>query len=361
MLPPSGRSGIDPLLVKDAWDAIQDAVDVLREAGWSSNIEHLADIWGATASILGKQKVVLPELAAAARLRPHLSNLQGALESVAAQCGDFAVALEANDRLPSSDTRDLRRTLLLHEAQRHTVCFKWFDKHFDGFDRNHAMFGHAATAASISAHKLSEPDLVKRWSAELESHPHLEEHAALLQYYLAVELNKIGNEEALGVLIKRFEALDRPFALAVALLQELNPTDQKQAALCVQVAERVRENVEPSPEMATHVGLALVTMQNWADLLDWCNDFKTRVDAGPRMLAFEALALDKLGYTQEAKGRLEHMLAGGVLDGLALNTYVTIMVRCGYVQEAPSTRPRRSWKPPRRSASRRTAFDCSSI
>lgn len=334
VLPPSGTAGIDPSLVKDAWNAIQDAIDVLRGEGWSSNIEHLADIWGATASILGKQKVVLPELAAAARLRPHLPNLQGALESVAAQCGDFAVALEANDRLPSSDTRDLRRTLLLHEAQRHTACFKWFDKHFDGFDRNHAMFGYAATAAAISAHKLSEPDLVKRWSAELESHPHLEEHAVLLQYYLAVELNKIGNEEALGVLIKRFEALGRPFALALALLQELNPTDQKQAALCVQVAERIRENVEPSPEMATHVGLALVTTQNWAGLLDWCNDFKTRVDAGPRMLAFEALALDNLGHTQEAKGLLEQMLAGGVLDGLALNTYVTIMVRCGYVQEA---------------------------
>lgn len=334
MLPPSGVAGIDPSLVKDAWDAIQDAVDALREAGWSSNIEHLADIWGATASILGKQKMVLPELAAAARLRPHLPNLQGALESVAAQCGDFAVALEANDRLPSSDTRNLRRTLLLHEAQKHTACFRWFDKNYDGFDRNNALFGPAATVAAISAHKLSEPNLVKKWSAELESHPHLEEHAALLQYYIAIELNKIGNDEALDRLIERFEALGRPFTLAVALLQELNPTDEKQAALCVQVAERVREKVEPSPEMAAHVGLALVTVKDWNGLLDWCKKFKTRVDAGPRMLAFEALALDRLGYTQDARELLEKMLAGGMLDSLALNTYVTIMVRCGYVQEA---------------------------
>lgn len=334
MLPPSGVAGIDPSLVKDAWDAIQDAVDALREAGWSSNIEHLADIWGATASILGKQKMVLPELAAAARLRPHLPNLQGALESVAAQCGDFAVALEANDRLPSSDTRDLRRTLLLHEAQKHTACFRWFDKHYDGFDRNNALFGPAATVAAISAHKLSEPNLVKKWSAELESHLHLEEHAALLQYYIAIELNKIGNDEALDRLIERFEALGRPFTLAVALLQELNPTDEKQAVLCVQVAERVREKVEPSPAMAAHVGLALVTVKDWDGLLDWCNKFKTRVDAGPRMLAFEALALDRLGHTQDARELLEKMLAGGMLDSLALNTYVTIMVRCGYVQEA---------------------------
>lgn len=334
VLPPSGIAGIAPVLVKDAWSAIQDAIGALREAGWGSNIEHLADIWGATASMLGKQKELLPELAAVARLRPHLPNLQSALESVAAQCGDFAVALEANERLPTSDTRNLRRAVLLHEAQKHTACFRWFDKHFDGFDRKNALFGPATTVAAISAHKLTEPDLVKKWSAELESHPHLEEHAALLQYYIAVELNKIGNDEALDRLIARFETLGRPFTMAVALLQELNPTEEKQAVLCVQVAERVREEVEPSPAMATHVGLALVTTKDWNGLLDWCNEFKSRIDAGPRMLAFEALALDKLGHTQEARALLEKMVAGGILDSLALKTYVMIMIRCGYGQEA---------------------------
>lgn len=334
MLPPSGVAGIDASLVKDAWDAIQEAVDVLREVGWGPNIEHLADIWAATASILGKQKMVLPELETAARLRPYFPNLQGALESIAAQCGDFTAALEANDRLPNSDTRILRRTLLLHEAQKHTDCFRWFDAHYDKLDRNNGLFGPAATVAAISAHKLSEPSLVKKWSAELESHPQLEEHAAILQYFIATELNKIGNDEAITSLVQRYEELDRPFSLAVTLLQELNPTDEKQSVLCVQVAQRVCQKVEPSSNMATHIGLALVTVKDWSGLLEWCNKFKTRVDAGPRMLAFEALALDRLGYTQDARELLEKILAGGMLDSLALNTYVTIMVRCGYVQEA---------------------------
>lgn len=334
LLPPSGAAGINPSLVKDAWDAIQDAVDVLRDAGWSSNIDHLADIWGGTASILGKQKILLPELAAVAKLRPHLPNLQGALESVAAQCGEFDIALEANNRMPESQTRDLRRTLLLHEAQKHTACFRWFDARFDSFDRGHTLFGPAATLAALSAHKLSEPELVKKWSTELESRPDLTEHAALLHYYMAIELSKLGNEAALNELTKRFDELGRPFILAVALLQELDPTMEWQANLCVQVAKRVQEHVEPSPGMATHVGLALVTLKNWDALLDWCEKFKIRVDAGPRMQAFEALAMDQLGRTPEARAVLERMLAGGVLDSLALNTYIAIMVRCGYVQEA---------------------------
>jgi hypothetical protein len=156
----------------------------------------------------------------------------------------------------------------------------------------------------------------------------------VLQYFLALERNKLGNEEAIQALVVRYEELDRPFAMAVTLLQELNPTDTKQAAIIIEVAKRVREKVEPSPAMAVHVGLALATIEDWASLLKLCRDFKVRVDSGPNMLAFEALALDRLGYTEEARQLLEQMLAGGVLDSLALNTYVAIMVRCGYVQEA---------------------------
>lgn len=334
LLPPSGTAGVDGVLVKDAWVAIEEALAVLRDAGWGSNIDLVADIWAATASMLAKQKIVLPELSAVAKLRPNCQNLQAALETIASQCGDFPTALEANDRLQPSDMRNLRRTLSLHEAGRHGDCCKWFDKNFDALDRNHALFGPATTVAALSAHKLIKPELVKRWSNELDLHTHLREHAALLQYQLATELNSIGNEAALEQLTARYEEFDRPFFLSIVLLQELNPTIESQARLCVQVAERARERAEPSPAMAVHVGMALTTLKSWQPLLEWCAAFKTRIDAWPKMQAFEALALDRLGRTPEARILLESMLAGGVLDSLALNTYISIMVRCGYVAEA---------------------------
>jgi len=334
VLPPSGLAGINPELVKEAWQAINAAVDALRETGWGANIEHIADIWAATASIIGKQKEILPTLAEVARLRPHFKNVQLALESLAAQCGEFSIALEANDRLPDSQWRNLRRTLILHEAQKHNACLQWFEEHFLSFDRTQKLFGPAVTVATLSAHKMARPGLVMKWTAELESDPSLHEHAAVLQYFLALERNNLGNEEAIQALVVRYEELGRPFVMAVTLLQELNPSDAKQAAIIIEVAKRVREKVEPSPAMAAHVGLALATTEDWVSLLKLCRDFKVRVDSGPNMQAFEALALDRLGYTEEARQILEQMLAGGILDSLALNTYVAIMVRCGYVQEA---------------------------
>ena len=334
LIPPSGSSGIDGALVRQAWDAIEDALVPLRDAGWSSNVDLVADIWAATASILGKQKLVLPEMITIAKLRPSYAGVQAALESIAAQCGDFATALEASDRQPPSDMRDLRRALSLHEAGRHRDCVTWFETIFASANRGNPLFGPAATAAAISAHKLARPELVKKWSADLEADSRLAEHAALLQYLIALEMNRIDNGAALAALLARYEELDRPFFLSMALLQELDPTDERQARLCVQISARARETAEPSSAVAIHVGLAMATLRAWNDLLGWCEAVKTRVDARPRMLAFEALALDKLGRTPEARAILEQMLEGGVLDSVALNTYVAIMVRCGYVDEA---------------------------
>jgi tetratricopeptide (TPR) repeat protein len=334
LLPPSGPAGIDSLLVRNAWDAIGEAIEVLRLAGWSANIEHIAGIWAATASMLGKQQEVLPGLSEAARARPYFENVQVALEAIAAQCGDFATALEANNRVSPSQTRNLRRVVLLHEAQKHGDCFRYFEANFESFDRTHKLFGHASIVAALSAHKLAQPELVKKWAAALEADNSLSEHAALLQYFLAQDLNPLGNDAALQTLVAKYDELGRPFTMGVAILQELDPTDSRQAIVCVDIAERVRRKVEPSPAMAAHVALALVTMKKWQDLLSLCTSLKVRLHASPRMLAFEALALDQLGQTDEARALLEQMLAGGIVDSLALNTYVVLMVRCGYVQEA---------------------------
>lgn len=334
LLSPSGSAGIDPIKVWAAWHAIEDAIGALREAGWSANIEYIADIWGATASNLGKQKETLAAVSEAACAQPRLENVQACLESLAAQCGEFDLALEANDRLPESQMRNLRRTILLHSAQKHQQCFRWFEQKFDSFDHTHLFFGHATTAAALSAYQLAQPDLVEAWAASLELTAELRVHGALLEYYLTLEKNKLGKDESVRLLLTRYEEMCRPFDIAVVLLQELDPADSTQAEILIEVSVKVLEKVELSTEMAAQVGFALTTTNRWQDLLSLCQDQKAKIDTDPRLLALEALALDRLGKTAEARQMLEQMLARGQVDSLALKIYVNIMVRCGYAAEA---------------------------
>lgn len=334
VIPASGLPGVDYQELLGVWEAVSEAVAALRSVGWDSNIEQLADIWVATASALGKAETILPDLIEGTRTRPRLKSLQEALRTVASQTGHFEIALAANDRLPESDDKATWSALLLYEVGKYRLCWQGFRSCFDTLNRQHPLFGPAVLVASLSAHKMAQPTFVKQWIGELEAHPDLGEHAALAHYYLALEVSKLSKDEALRSLQNRYEELDRPHSLAMTLLQELDPTDAQQALVCVQVSSQITQHALLSPAMAAHLGLALVTLKDWQALVDLCQSNRIRAEADDRMAGFEALALDHLGHTEKARDRLSRLLSTGSDDRLALNTYVTIATRCGYIDEA---------------------------
>lgn len=333
-IPPAGLPGVDLQKLEDAWSAITDAVVSLKAVGWDSNIEQIADIWAATASALGKSESILPDLIDATRTRPSLPNIHEALRAIAGQLSNFSLALSANDRLPESPDKQIWNTLLLYETGKFRACCQSFSSYIDSLDRSHPLFGPAAIAASLSAHKSVQPGLVKQWMEVLESHPDLKDQAALGQFYLALEISRLAKDEALKSLLTRYEELDRPLSLALTLFHEVDPTDPEHALICVRLSEQITEHLLLSPTMAARLGLALVTLEDWPGLLELCRSNRVRVEPGDRMAAFEALALDHLGETEKARDRLFGIIATGSDDQLALNTYVTIATRCGYVEDA---------------------------
>ncbi|WP_122864120.1 DUF4365 domain-containing protein [Pseudomonas viridiflava] len=333
-IPASGLPGVDPVMLLEVWTAVNAGVESFRAAGWQSNIEHLSDIWPSTALALGKGPEILPLLVEATTARPQLPGLQEALRIVAVECGDYELALKANGSLPPSGINSLWATLLFHSTGKHRLSVQSFQECYDSCDRLHPRFGTAAVAAILSAQKMVLPDLVRAWLDELQCDPSLRGFAALAQYHLALDQNQIEKSEALRTLHTCYEQLGYPHDLALTLLQELNPTQMEDARFCVQVAERITQENLLSPVMAVRVGLALITLKDWSALLNLCQGGRVRTEAGDRMLAFEALALDHLGRSGAARERLATLLASGSTDHVALDTYVTIATRCGYVSEA---------------------------
>ena len=337
ILPPSGLADVDLQQIKDVWPDIVAAIDVLDESGWATNAEFIADIWAATASMLGKQNEVVDQMLAVAHMRPHLENFQSAVETIAAQCGKFKEALEVNERVFDSDLKILRKTAYLHELGDHRGCVEWFKEHVDKVDHHHQLFGGAITAAAQSANILARTDLVGEWRAILEVDEQLRPHGAVLDYFIAVEGHNADKEAALRVLDRAYEAhgcQGRSMHVAIALFEELDPTDQEQAARCIEVAARIRESARMPAGAAIHLGIAMLTLKKWEDLLELSRDATNQFGDNKRLKAFEGLALEQLDRTDEAREVLGRMLDCGVADSLALNTYVNIMVRWGFVDEA---------------------------
>jgi tetratricopeptide (TPR) repeat protein len=337
ILPPAGYPGMDIDLLRHAWQDIQEAVELLRDGGWTSNVEFIADIWAATASMLGKQSEVLPLIVDAARARPHFEGLQAAAETVAAQCGEFKTAIEINTHIPDSDTKWLRQTAYLHELNRHRDCVALFEKHVAHLDQQSLLFGNVLPMAILSANKVVRTDLARLWSAMFGSDPKLAPYKAISDYLCAIEANKLAKSEALRKLEAQYRVLGKPKPIALLLFMELNPADATQAATCIGVANEVRASTVLPGGAAVHLGMALITTKRWNALLDLCRETGTQFEGTTRLTAFEGLALDRLGRADDARRVLERMIKDGESDSVALNTYVNIMARGGFVEEAIKT------------------------
>jgi tetratricopeptide (TPR) repeat protein len=334
ILPPSGLANLDLQQIKDAWIDIVAAVDMLEESGWATNVEFIADIWAATASMLGKQSEVVDQMITVARMRPHLVDLQSAVETIAAQCGRFKEALEINERTPDSDLKILRKTVYLHELGDHRGCIGWFEGKIEKVDNHHQLFGATINVAAQSANILARTDLVSKWRAILESDEALRPQGAILDYFIAKEGANADKGLALAALDAAYESYDHSMQIAIALFQELDPTDTAQAARCIEVASRIRDLARMPASASIQLGIAMLTLKKWDDLLKLSRDATSQFGGNKRLRAFEGLALEKLNRTDESRRVIESMLDDGLADSLALDTYVNIMARWGFVNEA---------------------------
>ena len=336
-LPPSGPSKTNVDLLAQVWEDVQAAVKEFQRVGWPSNIDYLADIWSSTAIMLGKQKETLPLIKSAGNARPHLVNLQRALELVAVHCGDLKVALEANSRLPFDDLSASHHVTLLHELKRDEDCVNLFESLLPKMNTGLSTFGEAAALASLSAHRIVNTSKRDEWLAILNNTEHLKPFAALADYFAVVENNSLASNAAAAKLWERYESLGNPLPIAQQLVGILDPSSPSEAQKCKQVAARLTSASLPNLRLSLIRARALATLSEWQPLLDLCIDAKRRFSDSTRLAAFEALALEKLGHTAEALEMLKTLIDQGVSHPLAINTYINIVIRCGFGQEAIST------------------------
>ena len=340
IIPPAGIPGMDVGLLRQAWQDIQEAVELLKDSGWPSNVDFVADIWSGAASMLGKLRDEFPLLLQAANARHQFATLQTAAESAAALCGDFENALTLNSRTPDSDTKWLRRTAYLHELNRHRDCIEMLEAHLPHLNRGHQIFGQILPMAIVSARRLAKTELAMEWTAILESDPKLAPFKAVADYLSAVDANKLAKADAVRNLQIQYEALGKPKPIALLLFMSLDPCDDEQAAACIDMGNDVRESTTLPGDAAVHLGMAMVTMRRWDELLSLCQESGRQFEGVTRLTAFEGMALDRLGRTDEARRLLEGLINEGKTDQFALNTYVNIMARGGFLDEAIKTTER---------------------
>lgn len=333
-LPLTGRPEVNLNLVHDAWSGMKLAADGLRASGWPVNVEFLADILCAASSIIGKEEQALAILKAAVEKRPSLPTLQSAVESLAAQTGDFDLALSSNAMQPQNSTTKLRKTTMLHVTKRDAECVAFFETQLPTINRSDPMFGEALSSAITSADRLVRGDLVETWLPLFEGSPELSYQRAVWNYASTVSKNKAKRTQALDELFAEFESQNRPFSLAIHLFHALNPHQLAEAEKIVAVAEVLMGDRLLPVEPLLQLGQAYTTLGRWEELLALAEDGRERFAENPTLAAVAALALDRLGRTAEARTLLSPIIAKGVSELFILTVHIDISIRCGFMDEA---------------------------
>jgi tetratricopeptide (TPR) repeat protein len=333
-MPLTGRPGADLDLLHEAWEGMKIAVEGLRASGWPVNIEFLADILCAAASVVDKEEQALAMLVEAAEKRPSLPTLQAAVESLAFQTGDYELALKANALQPQNSTTKLRKASLLHVTKRDAECMAFFEAQLSTFNRADPMFGEALSLAITSADRLVKTDLVDAWLKLFDGSPELIRQRAVWDYFSAVSKNKAKRGQALGELFSNFQRHGKPTSLAIHLFHALNPHRADEAEKIVIVSEVLLGDRLLPVEAILQLGQALSTLERWPELLSLAQDGHKRFPDNQILTAVAALALDRLGRTADARALLSPLVDQGVTELFFLSVHVRIATRCGFIEEA---------------------------
>lgn len=332
--PPGGPVTTDIEELSRAWNDIQEAVEELKRAGWPTNVDYLADIWSSAAIILGKQKETIAAFASAGRAQPKMKHLQRGLELVAIHCKDMELALEANSRLPMDDLAACHRTTMLHAHRRDQDCVNFFLNVLPRLNVDHPHFGEAITVAMLSAQRIVRNDLVEEWYQLLDSREALAPYRALFSFFSVVDEAPLGVEKATEVLVTQYRDLGEPIVIAQQLIALLDPADTAEATECLAIAKRLADHSMLNLRVTLIQAQSLATLRDWPTLLDACEKALRQFVGNERLVALKALALEKLGRASEALDELKALMRRGVLDVLAMKTYVAIVLRCGFEAEA---------------------------
>lgn len=333
VVPVFGPSNVDIEKLNSAWADIERTADLMRTSGWPTNVEFLSDIWGVGANILGRQEEILPDVLDAARKRPGLPGMQGCLERVAVQCGRADLVLEAVQRQPEGVDRTFRLIAALHQAKEHGKCLDLLLAEKKRLPSDHPLYPICLMFGLLSAEQIARDDAVHELETELGSKTEWIGQAEIAAYFRAIARNALAKDDALAKLEQAYEK-HQSFDIAVQLFHALDVDDASQAKKCITLAEVIRSRSQLNLDSTLHLAQAYATTGDWSSLLSLVNGAIERFGTTGRLIAVKALALDKAGHTADAIDHLRELVKTGVRDRFAINTYINIVSRCGFTEEA---------------------------
>ena len=337
-VPLTGPTGVNPKLLNECWVECEKALTLLRNDGWPLEVEHLAEFLPIPAVALNHHRSILEDIRRAALKRPHLVALQACLERLAFASGKIAVALEAMDRQPASKLLSRHKAYLCWIAgQKQRALDIARSEIHERPDTAEQLDPQLLVIGAASAHDLLESEQEAEFVSLLQSTTDWAGELAVFRYISETSDAPLGRDKALRKLLDAFESFPDCEFLQGTLLRQLDTRNKESAQYFIGLVKQIREHRELELSDIVRLAEAHFTLENWHELTLLADDALVRFGQRDQLVSIKALALECSGESIAALAMLEPLVKKGNQEQLALDVYINIAVRCGFVTEALAT------------------------
>ena len=335
IIPFAGLPGMNPVILRDAWDEIIKAWEIARILNYPREIEHIIDISAVLGMYFNEPYVVYDHLKTLCGLRPNIQFFQETLLQYALQLNDKKVADKQFAILPETPKNIANRTIFYYKNNQKNsvvdlVISSLSHLQYENAKNNEIVFG---IAAQCSDELLRHPERDKLIS-HLKTLPSHITILAIYEFITTLKRNPLEKEAALQKLYNLYKQGHTENEILDQLFGYLNPHERESAKKLIEVYEDIIKKRDLFENELLKVCQAMATLGKWNKVLTLTVSYLDRFKDSLKIIAVQALALDELGDTPAAIGLIEKVVNTEIYEPLVIEIYVNISLRCGFIERA---------------------------
>lgn len=338
-VPSSGFPEIHLADMKLAYETSLQAFKEAQRLNWPANTEYLVDVFVISSMILDRMESSLPLVSEFLYEKPYLTQTRELVSRLAIQFGNPRIALklaELSKDYPKFENQDLMVIIANNAAGSTSLAFKLFNEEILTNSIKNETYYSSLLILALAADKSFQSGIVERIRSELAKSKLGISHLAILDCAIKVNHDQLKKIDALIELKDFWLKNDRPYQIALHILDNLYPLNPTEAKLAVEICELYVTTHCLPVEHSLVYSHALLTLRDHEKAIIFLESTSTRYPDNHEVKSLLGIALEINGQSERAFTLIQDLLQDGYATDNARQYFCNIALRMGYFDIAES-------------------------
>lgn len=337
IVPASGLPGIEYNSLRAAYVSSLEAVLGAQRLNWPVHVKHLLDVFPISSMLLGKNQEALPLLSAMALARPRSRVIRECAAKMAVLMEQPMLAVQLSELSEGAELFEHEASVMAMAAYKAGLvsrALSYVTEEFLADPSTADVHLSSLLALGIAAEATLHGELLQKIQDRLNLDEKSRNFGEILKCALVVQRNLLRRLEAILKLRDYWRSNGYPEVVGHQILTNLDPSDAEEAAVFVEVADKVEVEGALGAEHQAGYGQALLTLGRLGEAVSRMRAAANRFQDDHRIQSLLGVSLELSGFSADAFKIFERLLRDGRASDTAKKYYVEIAARIGLFEKA---------------------------